>query len=137
MELDEVQRDLQAIAHDFAEREMRPLAHEYDESEEFPWPVVRKAAEVGLTCYDLPEEYGGGGVDSLVTVGRDHRGAGLGLLRDGRLHRRRRLLRRPDRGARHAGAEGALAAAAVLADRSRGRARSRPPSRTRAPTPPR
>ena len=68
MELDEVQRDLQAMAHDFAEREMRPLAHEYDESEEFPWPVVRKAAEVGLTCYDLPEEYGGGGVDSLVTA---------------------------------------------------------------------
>ncbi len=56
--------------------------------------------------------------------GRDHRGAGLGLLRDGGLHRRRRLLRRPHRGARHAGAEGALAAAAVLADRpGRGRAR--------------
>ena len=68
MELDDVQRDLQALAHDFAEREMRPLAHSYDESEEFPWPVVRKAAEVGLTCYDLPEEYGGGGIDSLVTM---------------------------------------------------------------------
>jgi len=65
--LDEVQRELQAVAHDFAEREMRPLAAEYDESEEFPWPVVKKAAEIGLTCYDLPEEYGGGGVHDLVT----------------------------------------------------------------------
>ena len=33
-----------------------PAGDEYDESEEFPWPVVRKAAEVGLTCYDLPED---------------------------------------------------------------------------------
>ena len=35
-------------AHEFAEREIRPVAPEYDESEDFPWPVVRKAAEVGL-----------------------------------------------------------------------------------------
>ena len=35
-------------AHDFAEREIRPVAPEYDETEEFPWPVVKKAAEVGL-----------------------------------------------------------------------------------------
>src|SRR5918996_526567 len=35
-------------AHDFAEREIRPVAPEYDETEEFPWPVVKKAAEIGL-----------------------------------------------------------------------------------------
>lgn len=35
-------------AHDFAEREIRPVAAEYDETEEFPWPVVKKAAEIGL-----------------------------------------------------------------------------------------
>jgi acyl-CoA dehydrogenase len=35
-------------AHEFAEREIRPVASEYDESEDFPWPVVKKAAEVGL-----------------------------------------------------------------------------------------
>jgi alkylation response protein AidB-like acyl-CoA dehydrogenase len=35
-------------AHDFAEKEIRPVAPEYDESEDFPWPVVKKAAEVGL-----------------------------------------------------------------------------------------
>jgi acyl-CoA dehydrogenase len=38
----------QKWAHEFAEREIRPVAAEYDESEEFPWPVVKKAAEVGL-----------------------------------------------------------------------------------------
>src|ERR671923_1369397 len=35
-------------AHDFAEKEIRPVAPDYDESEEFPWPVVKKAAEIGL-----------------------------------------------------------------------------------------
>jgi acyl-CoA dehydrogenase len=34
--------------HDFAEREIRPVAAEYDETEKFPWPVVKKAAEIGL-----------------------------------------------------------------------------------------
>jgi alkylation response protein AidB-like acyl-CoA dehydrogenase len=35
-------------AHDFAEREIRPVATQYDETEEFPWPVVKRAAEIGL-----------------------------------------------------------------------------------------
>ncbi len=34
--------------HEFAEKEIRPVAAHYDESEEFPWPVLKKAAEVGL-----------------------------------------------------------------------------------------
>ncbi len=34
--------------HDFAEKEIRPVAGEYDESEAFPWPVLKKAAEIGL-----------------------------------------------------------------------------------------
>jgi acyl-CoA dehydrogenase len=38
----------QKWVHEFAEREIRPVAAQYDESEEFPWPVVKKAAEVGL-----------------------------------------------------------------------------------------
>ena len=120
MELDDVQRDLQALAHDFAEREMRPLARQYDESEEFPWPVVRKAAEVGLTCYDLPEEYGGGGVDSLVTRSRSSRswpGAAPPWPAASAA-----AASSPARSSRSdPGAEGALAAAAVLADRPRHR----------------
>ncbi|MDQ3990797.1 MAG: acyl-CoA dehydrogenase family protein, partial [Actinomycetota bacterium] len=35
-------------AQEFAQREIRPVAPEYDETEEFPWPVVKKASEVGL-----------------------------------------------------------------------------------------
>ena len=40
-------------AHEFAEKEIRPVAAEYDESEEFPWPVVKKAAEAGLYGIDI------------------------------------------------------------------------------------
>ena len=38
----------QKWAREFAEKEIRPVAPEYDETEEFPWPVVKKAAEIGL-----------------------------------------------------------------------------------------
>jgi acyl-CoA dehydrogenase len=34
--------------HEFAEKEIRPVAARYDETEEFPWPVIKKAAEIGL-----------------------------------------------------------------------------------------
>jgi acyl-CoA dehydrogenase len=40
----------------------------FDESEEFPAEVVRKAAAVGLTSFDIPEAYGGGGIDSVRTA---------------------------------------------------------------------
>jgi alkylation response protein AidB-like acyl-CoA dehydrogenase len=51
--LSEEQLELQKWAHEFAEKEIRPVAAEYDESEEFPWPVLRKAAEVGLYGVEL------------------------------------------------------------------------------------
>ncbi len=43
-------------AHEFAEREIRPVAADYDEREEFPWPVVRKAAEIGLYSIEFYTE---------------------------------------------------------------------------------
>jgi alkylation response protein AidB-like acyl-CoA dehydrogenase len=66
-DLTEEQRNMQEMAHEFAEKEMRPVAPEYDEKEEFPWPVLKKAHEVGLLTYAIPEEYGGAGVTSHVT----------------------------------------------------------------------
>src|SRR5256714_10527325 len=57
------QEDIKGLAHEFAEKEIRPVAPHYDETEEFPWPVLQKAHEVGLTPVAImPEEYGGGGV---------------------------------------------------------------------------
>ena len=47
-QLSEDHTTIQKWVHEFAESEIRPVAAQYDESEEFPWPVVKKAAEVGL-----------------------------------------------------------------------------------------
>jgi acyl-CoA dehydrogenase len=59
-------KTLLQVARAFAETELRPVALRYDESEEYPVGPLRRAAELGLTSYDLPAQYGGGGVESLV-----------------------------------------------------------------------
>jgi alkylation response protein AidB-like acyl-CoA dehydrogenase len=64
----DVERELVRAAHDFAEREIRPVAPHHDETEEFPVEVIRKAAALGLTCFDLPEALGGGGIESVRTA---------------------------------------------------------------------
>jgi alkylation response protein AidB-like acyl-CoA dehydrogenase len=51
--LTEEQLEIKKWAHEFAEKEIRPVAAEYDESEEFPWPVLKKAAEAGLYSLDI------------------------------------------------------------------------------------
>ena len=48
LSLTEEQVATQKWAHEFAEKEIRPVASQYDETEDFPWPVVEKAREVGL-----------------------------------------------------------------------------------------
>lgn len=42
------------------------MAAEFDEREEIPWPVVRTAHELGLINLEVPEEYGGQGLDHLT-----------------------------------------------------------------------
>ena len=51
--LSEEHKEIVKWAHEFAEKEIRPVAAEYDETEEFPWPVLKKAAEVGLYGFDI------------------------------------------------------------------------------------
>lgn len=65
-ELSEEQRELQQVAHEFAERELRPIAAECDARSEFPDGLLGRAARAGLTSYAIPEEYGGGGVNALT-----------------------------------------------------------------------
>jgi len=60
------QRELQALAHEFAERELRPIAREWDEREEYPSGLLAKAASAGLTSYAIPAEYGGAGAGSVT-----------------------------------------------------------------------
>jgi acyl-CoA dehydrogenase len=53
-------------AHEFAEKEIRPVAAEYDEKEAFPWPVLKKAAEVGLYSLDFYSEMAGSDPTGLI-----------------------------------------------------------------------
>jgi len=68
-ELTPEQREIQELCRTFAEREIRPVAAAVDEADtEMPWDVWHKAAEVGLTSFMLPEEYGGGGMTDCLTA---------------------------------------------------------------------
>ena len=55
-------------ARDFAQKEIAPIAAEFDESGEFPRASVRKMGEMGLMGIEVPEAYGGAGMDSLAYV---------------------------------------------------------------------
>jgi acyl-CoA dehydrogenase len=48
LELTPAQHDLVARIHRFADEEIRPVADKYDREEEFPWPVLERAAEEGF-----------------------------------------------------------------------------------------
>ena len=61
------QRELQALAHEFAERELRPIAREWDEREGCPPELLAKAAALGLTSHAIPVEYGGGGASAVTS----------------------------------------------------------------------
>ena len=51
--LNEDQLTLQKWLHEFAVDVMRPNAEEWDEREEFPWPIVEQAAEIGLYSWEF------------------------------------------------------------------------------------
>src|SRR5690606_5386775 len=51
--LNEDQLQIQKWVHDFAESVVRPAAEEWDEREEFPWPIVQEAANIGLYSFDF------------------------------------------------------------------------------------
>ena len=56
LDLNEDQIQLQKWVHGFAEDVMRPAAHEWDEKEEFPYPIVQQAAEIGLYGWEFMAE---------------------------------------------------------------------------------
>jgi alkylation response protein AidB-like acyl-CoA dehydrogenase len=60
------QLTVQKIAREFTAKEIIPVAAEYDEQEKFPAPVVKKAWETGLMNLGVPEEFGGGGLDTMT-----------------------------------------------------------------------
>ena len=57
--LTDEQKELRALAREFAAKEIRPKAAEYDEHQTHPADVVAKAHELGLMNLHLPESLGG------------------------------------------------------------------------------
>lgn len=64
-ELNEQQRMIKEAAADFAAREVAPIAAAIDEEERFPTDVVKKMGELGFMGMNVPEQYGGAGLDSV------------------------------------------------------------------------
>jgi len=59
---------LRDTVRDFAQNEIVPIAAEFDESGEFPLDTIRKMGAMGLMGIEVPEEYGGAGMDALAYV---------------------------------------------------------------------
>jgi short-chain 2-methylacyl-CoA dehydrogenase len=59
------QRLIQSTVRDFARQEIAPVAEELDREKRFPYEIVAKLGELGLMGIPFPEEYGGGGGDTL------------------------------------------------------------------------
>lgn len=64
-DLTDEQRMWRTTVHDFVAKEVKPKAHEVDETGEFNWPAVRKMGPLGMLGLNIPEEYGGAGVDAI------------------------------------------------------------------------
>ncbi len=63
--LDEEHELMRYRIREFAEKELAPRASEMDRTGEFPWDLVKKAAELNLLGITVSEEYGGAGKDML------------------------------------------------------------------------
>lgn len=62
-ELSDAQRMLREMVREFSEKEIKPRAAEIDRTDEFPWDLWKRMAELGLLGMTLPPEYGGSGMD--------------------------------------------------------------------------
>src|SRR6201986_2954918 len=57
---------LRDTVRSFAQERVAPVAEELDREHRFPYELVAELAELGLMGMTIPEEYGGGGTDTLA-----------------------------------------------------------------------
>jgi len=67
-ELSGEQREIQALARDFAVAEIQPHAAQWDREHGFPRALLAKLGELGLMGVCVPEEHGGAGADFLSYI---------------------------------------------------------------------
>lgn len=59
---------IQQAARKFARDKIAPIAAEFDESGEFPYETIKEMGRLGLMGIEVPEEYGGAGLDTIAYV---------------------------------------------------------------------
>ncbi len=59
---------IRSAARDFAQKEIAPIAAHYDETGEFPYDTIKKMGPLGLMGIEVPEAYGGAGLDTVAYV---------------------------------------------------------------------
>ncbi len=59
---------IRQAARDFAQSAIAPIAADHDESGEFPLETVRQMGTLGFMGIEIPEEYGGVGMDTIAYV---------------------------------------------------------------------
>lgn len=66
--LTEDQHSIRDMVREFAEREIRPLADEVDKTGRFPAGTIAALVEMGIMGLNIPEVYGGAGLDEISKV---------------------------------------------------------------------
>lgn len=78
-DLSDEQKMWQETVHEFVSREVKPKARQVDEEGEFNWEAVRKMGPLGLLGLNVPEVYGGAGVDAVsAAIALEELGWGCG-----------------------------------------------------------
>lgn len=76
-ELTEDQLAVREVARGFAEKKLKPRAEEFDTESKMDMGLIKEMGELGLLGVALPEEHGGGGMDTvsyMITVEELSRG---------------------------------------------------------------
>ena len=61
-------RMIQQAARDFAQKEIVPIAEEFDHTGDFPVKTIKMMGQMGFMGIEVPEEYGGAGMDTMAYV---------------------------------------------------------------------
>lgn len=61
-------QDLLESAREFCEKEIKEQCKDYDVSGEWPAEIYQKAAELGYNALEVPEEYGGPGLERITVA---------------------------------------------------------------------
>ncbi len=59
---------IRQAARDFAQRAIAPIAEHHDATGEFPLETVKQMGELGFMGIEVPESYGGAGMDTMAYV---------------------------------------------------------------------